>query len=305
LQSLAEETFRFKKSKRPFAYISRHHIPAADRAAAAGFVLSMMFLASAALYALTLSQAFRPVFSEAFILLDGAARDAGFRLETLALSGLQNTPQKALLDALDLPYRGSSLFYSASVARSRLDGIGWIESAKVRRILPSELEVALNERIPFARWQDEAGNIQVIDRDGNILGEDGEGRFKSLTLFAGEGARPLAKEFEEALLERDAVKRRIQRIELIVDHFWAVKLENGLILKLPRKLTQVVLSRLDSLLASPSVAGLELASIDLRLSNRTILQLLEPTVANRDKAIAALNSAPLRALALPRKGRAL
>jgi cell division protein FtsQ len=65
------------------------------------------------------------------------------------------------------------------------------------------------------------------------------------------------------------------------------------------------LNRLDSLLASSKIAALSLESIDLRLSNRTILQLLEPTVANRDKAIAALVPAPAQATAGGRRGKAL
>jgi len=65
------------------------------------------------------------------------------------------------------------------------------------------------------------------------------------------------------------------------------------------------LNRLDSLLASPKIAALSLESIDLRLSNRTILQLLEPTVANRDKAIAALMPAPSQAPPGGRRGKAL
>src|SRR5262249_45379814 len=148
---------------------------------------------------------------------------------------------------------------------------------------------------PFARWEDEAGQIYVIDRSGHLLGPDEKARFKALPLFAGEGAPSQASDFEDALQDHGMVKARIQRIELAAGRFWRVKLDNGLLLKLPRKLTLLVLNRLDSLLASPKIAALSLESIDLRLSNRTILQLLEPTVANRDKAIAALMPAPSQA----------
>src|SRR5262249_6182474 len=158
-----------------------------------------------------------------------------------------------------------------------------IEAAEIRRILPSRLEVTITERVPFARWENEQGQVYVIDRSGHLLGLEEEGQFKTLPLFSGEGAPRLAQDFEDAFQDRQSVKARIQRIKLAPERFWTVKLDNGLLLKLPRKLTPLVLNRLDSLLASPKIAALSLESIDLRLSNRTILQLLEPTVANRDK----------------------
>ncbi len=277
----------------------------ADKAAAAGFLASMIFLAVATIYAFSLSGAARPYIAKALALADKAAFDAGYKLQDLALSGSKNTPQAALLDALSLPYKGSSLFYDAAEARERLLNIGWIQSAEVRRVLPQRLEVIVSERVPFARWEDAGHKLHVIDREGHLLGTDDEGRFKSLPIFAGEGAGAEAANFEDAFLDRERLRGRMGRAELVAERFWTVKLETGAILKLPRKVTPLVLDRLDSLLANPKIAGLGLETIDLRLANRTILQLLEPTVANRDKAIAVLTSAPLPAFLPPRRGKAL
>lgn len=279
----------------------------ADRAASAGFVASMIFLAITAIYAFSLSGDAKPFFAEAYAIVDQAAFDAGFRLkpEEFAVSGTQNTPDADLFSALKLPYRGSSLFYDAKEARSGLLNIGWIESAEVRRILPSRLEVVIAERTPFARWEDAQHKVQVIDREGHVLGPDAAGRFKELPLFEGEGASAEAAAFADAIEEHEAFKRRLQRVEFVAERFWTVKLDTGPTLKLPRKVTPLVLERLNSLLANPKIAGLGLETIDLRLSNRTILQLLEPTVANRDKAIAQLSPAPSQALPPSRKGKAL
>ncbi len=277
----------------------------ADRAASTGFVLSMLFLAITAIYAFSLSGVAKSLFAEAAVVADRAAFDAGFRLENIVLTGSQYAPRAALLDAAGWPYRGSSLFYDAKDARRRLLDSGWIETAEVRRILPSSLEVAVTERVPFARWEDAGRQVYVMDREGRLLGPDVEGRFVSLPLFAGIGAPPEALGFEDALQDREALRARIERAELVAERFWTVKLVNGPMLKLPRKLTPLVLERLESLLANPKVAGLGLETIDLRLANRTILQLLEPTVANRDKAIATLTSVPAQALSASGKGKAL
>jgi cell division protein FtsQ len=286
-----------------FGWASTH----ADKAASAGFVASMIFLAVAAVYAFSLSDSAKPFLAEVTALADQAALDAGFKFNSneFALSGTQNTPDAELLDALKLPCKGSSLFYDAEEARRRLLGIGWIEAAEVRRILPSRLEVAIAERTPFARWEDGRHKVRIVDRKGNILGPDDAVRFKGLPLFAGEGAATEAAAFADAIGEHEDFKRRVQRVEYVTERFWTVTLDSGPALKLPRKVTPLVLQRIDSLLANPKIAGLGLETIDLRLSNRTILQLLEPTVANRDKAIAVLNPASVQAMAPPRKGKAL
>ncbi len=276
----------------------------ADRAAAAGFVLSMIFLAAAAVYAFSLSGAAKALYSEAFALADRAAFDAGYQLRDLALDGAKNTRQTALLKALKLPYQGSSLFYDAAAARKALLSIGWIETAEVRRILPSRLEVTVTERTPFARWENAAGEVQVIGGDGRILGPDPEGRFGALPYFAGEGAPAEAASFEEAIQDCEALKGRILRAELVAERFWTVKIESGPMLKLPHKVTPLTLERLGSLLTSPKIALLSLDTIDLRLSNRTILQLQEPTVSNRDRAIALLASPP-QASQAPERNKAL
>jgi cell division protein FtsQ len=315
LRSIAEDSFRFEsaseskvrsfaKKERPVSWYS-YGKTNADRWASAGFVASMLFLTITALYAFSLSNAAVPLFSEAAFLADRAAYDAGFRFrpEELVVTGRKITPQTALLEALKLPHQGSSLFYDAGTARARLLKLGWIETAEVRRVLPSGLEVAVTERIPFARWEDSGHRVQVIDAQGHLLGEDEDGRFQALPFFAGEGAPLGAAGFELALEGHKDTLRRIERAELIAERFWLVKLKSGLALKLPRKLTSLTLERLDSLLANPKIAGLSLEVIDLRLSNRTILQLLEPTVANRDKAIASLTSAPPQMLPL-KKGKA-
>jgi cell division protein FtsQ len=277
----------------------------ADRAASAGFVLSMMFLAATALYALSLSDEAKPVLSEAAAIADRAAYDAGFRLGDLALSGVRNAPQAAIFDALELPYKGSSIFYDTARANDRLLKLGWIESAAVRRILPRRLEVHVSERTPFARWRDSSRTIQVIDQQGYVLGPDPEGRFVSLPLFAGEGAPQVAYAFEDALEDHAGIRKRIASAELVAGRFWTVKLEGGLAVKLPHKVTPLALERLDSLLANLKIAEMALDTIDLRLPNRTILQLREASEASRERAIAWLSQDPAQAQVIQRKGKPL
>ncbi len=182
--------------------------------------------------------------------------------------------------------------------------LGWVSSADVRRILPSRLEVVVGEREPFARWADSENIVQAIDREGRVLGP-AEGRFETLLLFAGEGAPAEAADLTDALSGHEAITRHIERLDLVAERFWQVKLDSGLILKLPRKVNELVLGKVETLLASSKIAEMALETIDLRLTNRTILQLREPTLANRDRAVAIITSSPAQPALPPRRGRAL
>ena len=283
-----------------FSIVEAH----ADRAARAGFVVSMVFLAATAFYALHLSGAIAEIFGEVAVMADRAAYDAGFRVEDLTFSGSRNTPRESLMKALALPYPNSSLSYDAAEAQDRLMKLGWVASAEVRRVLPSRLEVLVGEREPFARWVDAENIEQAIDREGHILGP-ADGRFETLLLFAGEGAPAEAAELADALSGHEAIRRHIERLDLIAERFWQVKLDSGLILKLPRKVNELVLGKVETLLASNKIADMALETIDLRLTNRTILQLREPTLANRDRAVATITSGPAQPALPPRRGRAL
>ncbi len=277
----------------------------ADRASRAGFVVSMIFLAATAIYALQLAGATEAAYDEIAAIADRAAYDAGFRLEdSVPVAGAKNTPEATLRQALGLPFANSSLSYDALEAQDRLLKLGWIASADVRRILPSRLEVAVSEREPFARWADAENAVQAVDREGHVLGP-AEGRFESFLLFGGEGAPLEAAALLEALSGHDAIKRRIERADLVAERFWQFKLDNGVAIKLPRKVTELVLGRLESLLANTKIADMALDCIDLRLTHRTILQLKEPTLANRDRAIAALTANSAQPASALRRGKAL
>ena len=166
----------------------------ADQAATAGFVASMIFLAAAAIYAFSLSESAKPFLAETIALVDEAAHNAGFKFksEEFALSGTQNTPDADLLKALKLPYKGSSLFYDARGRAPRAARtIGWVE---VRRG-PAHPALALFEVAhrrahalsPAGRTR--VRKVQIVDREGHILGPDEVGPVRGAAAVRGRRRR--------------------------------------------------------------------------------------------------------------------
>jgi len=63
----------------------------------------------------------------------------------------------------------------------------WIQSATVTRRFPDAVEVRVQERVPFARWQEPGGRVVTLAEDGRVLPGARGGGLESLPLLTGWG----------------------------------------------------------------------------------------------------------------------
>ena len=54
------------------------------------------------------------------------------------------------------------LTFDTAAAKSRLEAVPWIRHAQVMRLLPSTLQLVIEEREPYAVWQNQ-GKTFVVD----------------------------------------------------------------------------------------------------------------------------------------------
>ena len=71
--------------------------------------------------------------------------------------------------------------------RRGLKQVPWIKHAQVMRLLPSTLQVVIEERVPFAMWQIH-GQTYVVDAEGVMLAPALREAYADLPLVVGEGA---------------------------------------------------------------------------------------------------------------------
>ena len=60
------------------------------------------------------------------------------------------------------------LAFDTDAAKERLEAVPWIKHAQVMRLLPSTLQVVIEERVPFAMWQSR-GKTYVVDAEGTVI----------------------------------------------------------------------------------------------------------------------------------------
>ena len=77
-----------------------------------------------------------------------------------------------------------------AAARARSRRVGWVKEAKVVRLLPDTLVIAVKERPTSWRSGRTSGAAVVIDAEGRPIPEADPARFPNLPLVVGEGGRP-------------------------------------------------------------------------------------------------------------------
>ena len=69
----------------------------------------------------------------------------------------------------------------------RIETLSWVEQATVERRLPDTIVVNMEERRPFAIWQND-GKFVLIDRDGQVVAHQDVANFRNCRWWSGLGA---------------------------------------------------------------------------------------------------------------------
>lgn len=205
---------------------------------------------------------------------------AGFTVQDVELTGREHTPAEAVLAASGLRRGEPILFIDLDQVRARVQGLGWIESASVVRRLPDTISISIVERVPFARWQLN-GNTVLIDRHGAVLERDDPDDFRDLKRVVGEGAAKNAQALFNLLATEPALAARVTDAVRVRDRRWDLELDNGMTVRLPEKGVEAAWARLADMERGQKVLSRDIASIDFRLDDRTVVRLTPEAAAAR------------------------
>ncbi|MCH8113278.1 MAG: FtsQ-type POTRA domain-containing protein [Proteobacteria bacterium] len=210
---------------------------------------------------------------------DWAMISAGLTVREVKLTGRTWANQSDIVAALGL-YADQTIFdIDLKGARARLEAMGWIESARVSRRLPSTLEVHIVERKPFALWQLRR-RLVLIDRAGETILRKGLGRFTYLPVVVGEDAPDYAAKLIDILSQRPELLARVDAATRVGLRRWNLRFDNGVDVYLPEDGVAEAWRRLGALQDEQGILDREVAVIDLRLTDRLVVR-MPPRVAAR------------------------
>ena len=119
-------------------------------------------------------------FGCAYWLLETVRNTPLLRIETITVTGNNRLSVGEVTTLIESLHGQNLLFANLDESRHHLRAAGWIEDATLRRVLPSTIEVVVNEREPVGLGRFGSA-LYLIDSEGVILDEFSP-RFRDLDL---------------------------------------------------------------------------------------------------------------------------
>ena len=206
---------------------------------------------------------------------------SGLRVKDIVIEGRANTPEPLLHAAIGVSRGDPILGFSLEELRARIETIPWVEKATVERRLPGTLVINLQERRPYAIWQNQ-GKYVLVDRTGQVVADQDVAEFRHLPLIVGMGAPNAAANLLDALRERPSLAEKIAASVRVGERRWNLRMTSGTDVMLPEGHEVAALDRLIQLQQEHAVLDRPLVAIDLRLPDRMVFR---PKPDARDGAV--------------------
>ena len=188
---------------------------------------------------------------------------AGFRLKTIEVQGASSLAAADIVKAAQI-YRNQPLLgLDLAELRRRIESVGWVKEARVVRLLPDTLVVAVVERRQLAVWQHDGRQV-VIDDHGHPIPEADPARFATLPLVVGEGGAEHAPEILPVIAQRPKLIGQMDALVRVDDRRWDIRMKDGSLIQLPADGVENALMQLERLDQRSRILELGFDRIDLR-----------------------------------------
>lgn len=211
---------------------------------------------------------------------------AGFAIEDVRVSGNEQTSEIDILQQLGLDGTTSLVALDIAEARRSIGELPWVESVTVRKVYPGTIEVNLTERKAFGIWQ-HGSDLSLIERSGSVIAPLRDNKFAELPLFVGRDAETAAAAFYDEYSRWPEFRSRVKAFVRVAGRRWDLVLKNGIVVKLPEKDVARAMKVLAEMEEGHQLLERDIAAVDLRLEDRTTIQLTPEAVARREVALKA------------------
>jgi cell division protein FtsQ len=244
---------------------------ALDRGSGAWRIVTVLLVSGAAAYGFWVSGE-DGVYGQAKRGFEALTIAAGFGVRQITVEGQQHVTDAELTRALGAGPGTMMLAFNTDAAKERLEQVPWVKHAQVMRLLPSTLQVVIEERVPFAVWQSR-GQTYVIDAEGAVIAPAVREAYADLPLVVGEGAGKNAADLFATLKPFDSLTKQMVAAMRVGDRRWTLKLTSGIDIMLPDDGVSNALNTLIGLDRDRNLLGRKIAAVDLRLADRVSVRL--------------------------------
>ena len=206
---------------------------------------------------------------------DNAFAQAGFGIDTVEVAGVTGARADEVRALIVPEGRQSILSLDPQDVRARIESLDWVDHAQVRRLWPSTMQVYVERRQAYARWQED-GEIAVIDINGERLLAERAADHAELPLVVGAGAGPAAQPLLIALEDLPRVRSRLSALIRVGERRWNLELASGATVALPGEGAPQALAQLEALDRTHHLLDRPVAQMDLRTPGRLSVRVGAP-----------------------------
>lgn len=200
----------------------------------------------------------------------GMTASAGFKVQQVYLEGREHLSLEALKQAMAVSQGDPIMELSLDAMHERLMALPEVKRVAVRRTLPGELHVTVEERKPVALWQ-RAGKYGVIDDEGVVLNRDISQVPKTLLLVVGDDAPKHMKELMALMEAAPAMKPDVEAAVRVGERRWNIRMKQGMTVMLPEDGAVDAWKKFVTLAQADRLLSKAITSIDLRLEDRVFV----------------------------------
>jgi len=248
-----------------------------------GTVSTLVLLAATGLYGMS-------VGGHTQAVAEATTSAAGFAIEDVKVSGNDETSEIEILQLLGLDGTTSLVALNADAARLKIANLPWVQDVEVRKVYPKAVEVKLKERKAYAIWQ-HGSELSLIEKDGSVIAPLRDNKFAKLPLFVGRDAETAAASIDDQFAKWPEIRSHVKAFVRVAGRRWDLYLDNGVIIKLPEDNIDGALARLTKLDKDQNLLQRDIAAVDLRIDDRTAIELTPDAAVRRQAAVDARNKA--------------
>lgn len=198
---------------------------------------------------------------------DATAASAGFAIGEIEVTGVSDARAEEVREIVVPEGRHSILSLDPAEVKARVESLDWVAGARVRRLWPTTIEIEVERRQAYARWQED-GEISVIDYNGERLLAERAADHADLPLVIGPGAGPAAEQLLIMLEDLPQLRERLHALVRVGERRWNVELKSGTIIALPEEGAAHALERLEALHVQHALLDRPVSALDMRAPGR-------------------------------------
>ena len=201
-------------------------------------------------------------------------KNLGFELNYIQVLGNKTVSKEDIVNKVVFKNCDNLFCVNLQQSKNEIEKNNWVKSAKLRYSLPSKLSIVIEEEKPTFLLK-ENKNITLLNLEGKkiqdikIISKD----YKDLLILSGDGVENKIFNLLNIFSVGTVISENIKEATLVSSRRWSLKHSSNIIIELPEDNPSKAFYKIVELENKYGFLNERLKKIDLRISDRMIIQL--------------------------------